>query len=259
MTKSGIACIFLFLSLFVQAQFNIPPKPQSDQSLIFDYAQTQVLSSAEKSNLNQKLINYEKTTSTQIALILVDSTEGEDINFLAAQWGHQWGIGQDQKENGLIILLAIKDRTIAIQNGYGLEEYLTDQRSNQIIDQIIIPQFKKQDYYSGLDQGTDAIFEVLAGTFTEDSLPDQGFPWQILVFIVLFFIIIILASGGGKGGGNYRRRKGSLDDVIFTDFGRSTWSGGGFGSSNRGGSFGGGGFGGFGGGGFGGGGASGSW
>ncbi|MGI9527039.1 MAG: TPM domain-containing protein [Weeksellaceae bacterium] len=256
--------ILLLLSGNVKAQYDIPEKPKSDLSLIFDYSDGSVLNASEKQALNRKLIDYEGTTSTQIAIIIVQNLKGEDPNFLGAQWAQAWGIGQDDKDNGLVILMSNEDRKIAIQNGYGLEEYMTDARSRQIIDNFIIPHFKQGEYYKGLDSGIDAIFRVLDGTFVEEGngyeSNEQGEVWPFLIMVGVMFLIFWLISRNNRGGGSggNRGRRSPLGDVIFTDFGRSTWSGrsGGFGG---GGSFGGGGFGGFGGGGFGGGGASGSW
>lgn len=255
--------IFLLISGNVKAQYDIPEKPKSDLSLIFDYSGSNLISNQEKQALNQKLIDYELKTSTQIVIIIVNSLNGEDPNYLAAQWAHKWGVGQKGKDNGMIILMSATDRKISIQNGYGLEEYITDARSRQIIQNIIIPNFKRNNYYKGLNNALDAIFSILDGTFTEDgtNTNESNNPAPIIIFIIIFFILmwIISKNNGGNGGGNRGRRNSTLGDIIFTDFGRSSWPsgrGGGFGSS---GGFGSGGFGGFGGGGFGGGGASGSW
>ncbi|MXV37208.1 TPM domain-containing protein [Flavobacteriaceae bacterium Ap0902] len=254
--------VLLFLCNHARAQYNIPPRPKSDQSLVFDYTDHAILTPSETQALNQKLITYENKTSTQIGVIIVQSLQGEDPNFLAAQWAHKWGFGQEDKDNGLVILMSAEDRKIAIQNGFGLEEFMTDARSRQIIDNVIIPFFKQKNYYKGLDEGVDAIFSVLDGTFVEDSRDNSniidilGFLFLVGVMFLVFYLISRNNPGGGKGGN--RGRRSTFGDVIFTDFGRSSWPGrsGGFGG---GGSFGGGGFGGFGGGGFGGGGASGSW
>jgi uncharacterized protein len=196
---------------------------------------------------------------------IIESTEGENINYLGAQWGEQWGIGQADKDNGVLVLLARGDRRIAINTGQGTEGSLTDALSKRIIETVIIPEFKKGDYYSGLNLGADAIFKALSGEFTEDREfgNDSGFPFRAIIPLLIFIIIIIvLASRNKRNGGRGGNRKRGLDIwdmIILSNMGRSTRSGssgGGFG----GGGFGGGGFGGgFGGGGFGGGGASGGW
>lgn len=250
---------FLFIiicSVNLWGQYDIPPKPTNDKSLIFDYSNQALLDIKEKDLLNQKLIEYEKKTSTQIIIVIIKNLKGEDENRLAVDWAHQWGVGQKGKDNGLIILLSVEDRRISIQNGYGLEQYMTDVKTRRIIDNYITPEFKKGNFYQGLDKGTDIIFRVLEGKFVEDKTSDseEKVP-MILVSFLIFCIIIYLVSRNNGGNSNNRGTRVGRD-IIFTDFGRTTW-----GESSSGGSFGGGfgGFGGFGGGGFGGGGASGGW
>lgn len=260
----GVSLLLFFLSWnLLLGQFTIPEKPALETS-VYDYVD--LLSTSQKKSLEQKLIRYADSTSTQIVVIIINSTEGENINFLGAQWGQKWGIGQADEDNGILILLAEGDRKIAINTGYGVEEFLTDAMSKRIIDRRIIPEFKRGDYYAGLNAGADAIFEVLTGEFREDrSFDNNGnFPFgAILPFIIFIVILIILSSRNRRGGGGRRggRKKGLdlWDIIILSNMGRGGYrgsSGGGFG----GGGFSGGGFsGGFGGGGFGGGGASGGW
>ncbi|MFK5983632.1 MAG: TPM domain-containing protein [Flavobacteriaceae bacterium] len=247
----------LFFNTVGFAQYNIPEKPSSTskQTSLYDYIG--IFSSSEKNTLEQKLIRYSDSTSTQIVLIIINSTKGEDISFLGTKWGQKWGIGQEGKDNGILILLAKDDQMIDINTGYGIESIISDRDAKQVIERIIIPQFKQDNYYGGLDKGTDAIFKMLMGEFDENrdfndgDLPFNVFPF---VFFILIFLFVIWKNKGGKGG---RGGGGSLlDIIILSSMGRS----GGFGGG--GGSFGGssGGFGGgFGGGGFGGGGASGGW
>lgn len=271
-SRSVLFLILVILSVPAMAQYTIPDKPASDMSLVFNYSDRPVISPTEQQALNRKLIDYEAKTSTQIALVIIDSLYDEDPNYLAAQWGHKWQVGQGDADNGLVILMSTGDRKIAIQNGYGLEEYMTDARSKQIIDNFIIPYFRQTQYYEGFDHGIDAIFRVLEGKFVEDgSGYEQGGEmeglWLFLLLLLGMFLLFWLLSRNRRGGGDDHDsfgggRRSPFGDIIFTDFGRSTWTGrgGGFGGGfGSGGGFGGGGFGGFGGGGFGGGGASGSW
>ncbi|GGG34979.1 methanol dehydrogenase [Croceivirga lutea] len=251
-------CILL-ISQFSWAQFQIPPVPK-EQTSVYDYVN--LLSAGQKTQLEQKLVSYADSTSTQIVVAIISSTEGENINFLGAQWGQKWGIGQADEDNGILILLAKDDRRIAIKSGYGVEEFLTDYRSKQIIEQVIIPEFKQGDYYGGLNAGADAIFQVLTGQFIETrNFDNQGIGLQkLLPFIIFLVIMLILINRGKRGNGrNNRGGKNSgldiWDMIILSNMGRGGYRGG-----SSGGGFGGGGFGGgFGGGGFGGGGASGGW
>ena len=263
--KASILSCLLLCTVVLSAQFDIPEKPEL-QTSVYDYIQ--LLSSVQKASLEQKLINYADSTSTQIVLAIISSTEGEDINYLGANWGHKWGIGQEKEDNGILILLARDDRRIGINTGYGVEGALPDALSKRIIENIIIPEFRNGDYYAGLDKGADAIFAVLNGEFKEERNFSDGpsrFPFEIfLPFIIFIILMIIFAANRNKNnrGGRGGRKKGLdlWDIIILSNMGRGGYKGssgsGGFG----GGSFGGGGFGGgFGGGGFGGGGASGGW
>lgn len=110
------------------AQYEIPAKPEL-QTSVYDYIE--LLSANEKEVLENKLIKYSDTTTTQIVLIVIASTNGEDINYLGANWGEKWGIGQAQQDNGILILLARDDRKIAIQTGKGVEHLLTDAMSKR--------------------------------------------------------------------------------------------------------------------------------
>lgn len=257
---------FLVLILFhgfLCAQFEIPEKPQL-QTSVYDYIN--LLDAGEEEALKSKLIRYSDSTSTQIVVVIISSTEGENINYLGAQWGQKWGIGQEDEDNGILIILARDDRRIAINTGYGIEEYVTDARARRIIDQVIIPEFKAGDYYSGLDKGADALFASLTGAFSEDGsyTESSDFPIEAILPIIIFFIIliIIISKAKGRGGGNRGNKTGLdlWDIIILSNMGRGGYRGGSSGGGFGGGGFGSGGFGGgFGGGGFGGGGASGGW
>jgi uncharacterized protein len=247
--------LFFFLSEAGFAQFTIPEKPKL-QTSVYDYIN--LLNPSQKNSLENKLIRYADSTSTQIVVAIISSTNGEDISLLGAKWGQQWGIGQKDQDNGILILLAKDDRTIDINTGYGIEYRVTDLMAERIINRVMIPEFKAGSYYNGLDKGADALFDALNGEFKEDRdfSKNNNIPWEILIPILFLIIFIALnRNKKGRGGKNGGRKSGSslLDFIIFSNLGRT----GGFGG---GGSSGGGGFGGgFGGGGFGGGGASGSW
>lgn len=261
--KVNFLLLFLCCCTLGLAQFKIPEKPK-EQTGIYDYID--LLPDSREKALEQKLLRYSDSTSTQIVIAIINSTEGENINYLGAQWGQKWGIGQTGKDNGILVLLAKGDRRVAINTGYGVEGALTDAMSRRIIESVIIPEFKRDDYYGGLDKGSDAIFSVLNGEFKEERTFDDGsgFSFRVLLPFIIFFVILIILStrnrrnGGGKGGGKRSSGMDLWDIIILSNMGR-----GGFGSGSSGGGFGsgGGGFGGggFGGGGFGGGGASGGW
>ncbi len=266
--KGNLFLLFFICWSFTFAQFQIPEKPQK-QTSVYDDKTVDLLTSQQEKALEQKLVHYADSTSTQIVIAIIPSTKGEDINFLGAKWGQKWGFGQADKDNGILILVAKNDRKIAISTGYGVEVSLTDALSKRIIQNIILPEFKKGDFYAGLNNAVTVIFQVLNGEFKEERTfsNNQGFPFSnFLPFIIFFVIIIILSNSNRRNGGNGPggRRSSGLDlwdIIILSNMGRSGGSGGfGSGGGFGGGSSSGGGFGGgFGGGGFGGGGASGGW
>lgn len=259
---------FCILGLFFlnvsYAQFDIPPKPTKvNPDAIYDYAG--LLDRSQKASLENKIIKYSDTTSTQIVIAIIETTKGESIGMLTPEWGQKWGVGQADEDNGVMIVLAVKDRKIWISPGYGAENKLTAGIVGQITRNRIIPYFKKGDYYGGLDEGVDSIIEVLQGEFTgERRRSSKGIPAGVVFFLIIFFIVLISILGnnkrnGGNNRGGGRRGTGSdlLDIIILSNLGKGSFGSGG---GSSGGGFGGGGFGGgFGGGGFSGGGAGGSW
>ena len=256
----------MLMSYFGFSQYKIPEVPKF-QTSVYDYAD--VLNASEEKALEDKLIHFSDSTTTQIIIITIDDLKGEDVGVLATNWGHKWKIGQEKEDNGIIILVSKNDREISIRNGYGVEQYMTAGISGEIIRNVILPEFKTGSYYNGLDKGTTAIFEVIKGTYKGTRIQnsnDNPFPFFIFFFILILIIILLSRNKRNGGGGNNGTGKFGgpdlLDMIILSRMGRGgSFGSGGFGGSSGGGFGGGsGGFGGgFGGGGFSGGGASGSW
>lgn len=252
----GIVPLLLFVTLFsflpAFSQFTIPEKPDF-QTSVYDYAK--LLSDSEKQQLEDKLVRYSDSTSTQIVVVTIDDLKNESIDVLSTNWAQKWGIGQAKEDNGVLILVSKKDRKLSIRPGYGLEDRLVAGICGEIIRNVIVPEFKAGSYYNGLDKGADAIIQVVKGKYKgtrKQNTEDKGVP--VVVFIIIFIIIIILMSrnkGNGRGGIG---SPSLLDILVLSSLGSSSGSGFG-GSSGGGGGFGGG----FGGGGFSGGGASGGW
>jgi len=251
MTKRLLLFILTIFSFSANAQIEkeIPAKPVP-QKLVVDYTNT--LAADQKAALEQKLVAFDDSTSTQIAVVLVETTGDRDIADYAVAMGRAWGIGNKEFNNGILLLVAKNDRKIWIATGYGLEGALPDILAKRIIENEIKPNFKGSDFYRGLDEGTDAI---IAATKGEYNAPDnygrrngngkRSVPGIFIILIVVILLSIFRRRGGGGGAGG----------LLFFPTGSSSFGGGrggGFGSS-------GGGFGGFGGGSFGGGGAGGDW
>lgn len=246
--------VFFLSGIYANAQFTIPKVP-SFQTSVYDYAD--VLSPTEEKELENKLVRYSDSTTTQIVVITIDDLKGESIGILTPKWAHEWGIGQKKEDNGILILLSKNDREIWISPGYGVEDRLTAGINGELIRNIIIPEFKAGSYYNGLNKGADAIFEVLKGKYKgsrkKSKKGSEGdFPiLPIIIFVIILILIISKASKGGGNSGGGSRGLDLGDIIILSSLGRGS---GGFGGGSSGG-FGGG----FGGGGFSGGGAGGSW
>lgn len=243
--------LFSSLVSFAQGDFPAPPNPPR---LVNDFTNT--LSEAERTALERKLVAYDDSTSTQISVVLIRSVGPYDISDYAFQLGEKWGIGRQGKDNGLLILAAMEDRKVFMATGYGLEGAVPDAVANRIVDNVIVPAFKAEAYYEGLNQATDMIMKLAAGEYDAEKIARQGNNlgaiFFILFFIVLFIILPLIKNR--KDNDNHMGGKGGNID-LFTTMMLANLLGGG----RRGGGFGGGGFGGFGGGSFGGGGAGGSW
>lgn len=246
----GLLFVMLTWGMTLKAQLPSPPNPPR---LVNDYTGT--LSASQIKTLERKLVAYNDSTSTQILVLLVDDLQGYSIEQYATEIGHSWGVGQKGKNNGAVILVKPKKGNergqVNISPGYGVEEFVTDATAKQIIEKEMIPAFREDDYYTGIDNAVNVIIDLCAGKFTQDEYVNGGGPiplWLILIFIIALILIFRSSNGNQNYSGGGQR-------TIWIPTGGGGFGGGGFG----GGSFGGGGFGGFGGGGFGGGGASGSW
>jgi uncharacterized protein len=193
--------------------------------------QTGLLSAATQSQLTQQLAAFQSSTSNQIVVAVINDLQDLPIEDYGYQLGRAWGIGQKDKDNGAILLVAPNARQVRIEVGYGLEGTLTDVLSHDIIQTRILPYFKQKQFEQGIVAGTQAMLQVLGGDYVAappaQRRQSQHLPWWIIFFLPLLFFgrrrgFLYLPSGGGRGG-----------------FGGGGFSGGG--------------------GGFGGGGASGSW
>ncbi|MGB6094228.1 MAG: TPM domain-containing protein [Moheibacter sp.] len=260
MKSAGLKILLLigFLSgafLWAQSPYDVAKKDyKPEKKLVHDFGQ--ILNPEQRSSLENKLVTYNDSTSTQIVIVTFKSLEGYPIEMLGNEIGENWGVGQAGKHNGIVIVVSDKDHKVTLRGGYGIQAKMPPTIEKLIIDREMIPSFKQGDYYSGLNNAIDAIQQQLAGHYQPEKKSDDSTDGIIVLVFIVFLIILAISVRGGGGGGGFRRSP--FDDVIISNMGRSSWggsswSGGGFGSG------GGGGFGGFGGGSFGGGGASGSW
>jgi uncharacterized protein len=256
---------------------------------------TGTLTAQQQAELEQKLADFEQRKGSQIAVLLVGSTRPETIEQYSLRVVDAWKLGREQPDDGVLLLVAIDDRALRIEVGYGLEGAIPDALARRIIDENIKPLFQQRDYYSGIQAGLTQVMRLIDG----ESLPPPDRRWQggkrtadeWLPIVLIGSVIVgaLLQSLLGRAAGSLVTGGGAgllmwvltysiasalvvgVFALLFNAFsgGRGSGRGGGFGSGGfgggrfggggfGGGGFGGGGFGG-GGGGFGGGGASGRW
>ena len=226
-----------------------------------------VLQPAQVQQIEQLAAQVEQASSRQLVVATIPDLQGYAIEDYGYQLGREWGIGQKDANNGVILLVAPKDRKVRIEVGYGLEPIMTDALSSVIVNQAILPRFRDGDMAGGIVAGTQAIADQLklpleaaeqraraAATKKTKRSNDAG-DWMVAAFWVIVVMFFILPMLFGRSGSRGRRFRGGRAPVIL--WGPGLGSGGG-GSSWGGGWGGGGGFSG-GGGSFGGGGASGDW
>ena len=255
--------IALMVMVGVKAQYDCLYEKSAPKNAVTDFTGT--LSQQEGRALEGKLRSFNDTTSSAIIVVFVNSLCGETPNQFATTLGHKWGVGDEEKDNGIVVLVKPKEvdgkGEVYIATGYGLEAVVPDGITKRIIEQEMIPQFKNRDYYAGVDAAVDVLISLSHGEYTADDY--KKLDWKKFIFPLLFIIIvmvIVFASNISKA----RRYSIGHDVPFWTAFWLISQSnrshGGTWGNFSSGsGSFGGGGFGGFGGGSFGGGGAGGSW
>lgn len=262
--------LLILISSGISSQ-DLPERPNPPR-LVNDFAH--MLSSKEVRALEQKLVLFNDSTSTQIAIVTVPDLSGYDKSDYAQRLGEKWGIGQRGSDNGILVIVkpktAASNGEVFIAPGYGVEGVVPDIVAGEIVDYEILPAFRTEDYYDGLDRATNTLMSLVRGEFTAEQYANS--PKKKagtgsaggLVFIIMFiiFITIISKRSGGSNRRNISTSGGLPLWLLLGALGsggshRGSWGGfsggGGFGGG------GGGGFGGFGGGGFGGGGAGGSW
>ena len=245
---------FLASSLFANATDieGIPARPNPPKLVNNLSRSTQFLSPEEVQELETKLDAFSNATSNQIAVVIIDSLYGDEPAEFATQIGHKWEIGQKKFDNGIVILIKpTTPRKIFIAVGYGLEGAIPDVTAEEIVQKEILPDFKKNDYYGGLNKGIDVLIGLAKGEVNSqdyDKTDNGSKSWGLIIAIAIILIVLLISRGGRGGRG-----------MTMGSSGMFFW-GGGFGGGGGGfGGGGGGGFGGFGGGNFGGGGAGGSW
>ncbi|MBY0560079.1 YgcG family protein [Hyphomicrobium sp.] len=217
-----------------------------------------VLDAAERAALTEALADLEKKTTDQLVVVTLKSLQGTSIEDYGYQLGRRWQIGQKDKNNGALLIVAPTERKVRIEVGYGLEGTLTDAIGKYIIETSILPRFKAGDFPGGIKRGVEDLIQVLSGDAEEwqrraaqsispnITQPDDVPLWLVIVIVLLGVGFLIFCATAG--GANCQALLQALLLILLSEsrssHGRSSRSGGGFGG---------------GGGTFGGGGSSGSW
>jgi uncharacterized protein len=216
--------------------------------------EAQVLSPAEEEELSVRLRDFRTRTGNQLQVATVAGLQGYDIETFANLLHRHWALGEKDKNNGVLLLVAPKERKVRIEVGYGLEGTLTDALSRLIIENAIVPRFRTGDVAGGVRAGVDDIIRVLSGEAQDlvakrDETGRQAAQFAIVFFVVLIiaWILVWRAFQQSAATGSARRRGGGWvivpSDWSSGSSGGSGWSSGGSsgGWSGGGGSSGGGG------------------
>jgi uncharacterized protein len=234
-----ITCVFI--PLFTSAQLAIP---ELWSTRVHDEAK--VLSAGFVSQLEQLLKTFEDSTSNQIAVLIVPSLEGEVIEEYTLRVSEAWKLGQADKDNGVLLFIAISDRKARIEVGEGLEGPLPDAICNQIIRNELAPYFRQDNYEGGVLASVNAITKAIAGEYQADSTPVRkkrtrgGSFIGTLVVLIIIIVISSIRNRGNRGGG-WSSGTGWYGGGFSGRSGGGGWSGGGGGFSGGGGGFSGGG------------------
>lgn len=237
------------------------PQPPVPPRLVNDFES--VLTSSQLQSLEQKLVEYDNAHTTQIAIIITNDLHGYEISDFSIQLAEKWKVGSAGSENGVLITVAPESRQVFIAVGYGLEGVIPDITARRIVDNEILPAFRNNNYYQGLENATNVIMQLAAGEFAASDYNEQteSSPFAFLFPFLMIVVVVLLLSRKRNAYASPGKSIPAATLFWLLTHG-SRGSKGSFGnfSSGRGGfGGGGGGFGGFGGGRFGGGGAGGSW
>ncbi|HAN17936.1 MAG: hypothetical protein A2X13_10520 [Bacteroidetes bacterium GWC2_33_15] len=256
-----IAILALFSLRGIAQDFPQRPVPPR---IVNDFAN--FLSGQEQQALENKLVQFNNETSTQVAIVILPTLNGYDPSQYAFELGEKWGIGQKGKNNGILILVKPKTATekgeVFIATGYGLEGAVPDALSKRIVENDILPYFRQGQYYQGLDNAVNTIISLTKGEYTADEYQKRTQGTGPFPIIIVFILIIIIAIVSRIKRARHYALGHNLPFWIAMGMlaSQNRSHSGSFGNFSSGsGGFGGGGFGGFGGGSFGGGGAGGSW
>ena len=213
--KITIIGLFILFAVSSYAAFKTPERPQN---YLNDYAG--ILRPPQKETLNSFLRSYDIKTTNQVFIGIFDSLQGESLEDISIGIAEKWKPGVKGKDNGLLLLVFLRDRKIRIEVGYGLEPLLTDALAKAVIINEVSPSFRKDDYYAGISNAVFKIVKILSKDFSPEELQRYTYsakgqkrnPILSVIFLIAFiilairhpFLALLLFSGGFSSGGRYR-------------------------------------------------------
>ena len=199
---------FLGILLLAQVAWSLDIPPLTGR--VVDDAH--ILSSSTLAQLTALLEQHESRTSNQVALLTLPFLEGHPLEEFSHQVASAWGLGKKGTDNGVLLLVAIQERKIRIEVGYGLEGTLTDAKSSQIIRHEMVPRFRQEDYAGGIVAGIQAILGTIDGTYTNTTPP----PPESLGLWEIFGLAVVLGTVVGLFLGSRRRLNGSIIGMLLS-------------------------------------------
>jgi uncharacterized protein len=182
-----LLCLGLFALASPVFCLSLPKEPDG---FVSDYAN--IISDDVEAQLEQKLQDFEKQTSNEIAVVTIKSLDSETIETAAFSLFNEWGIGKQAKDNGVLLLVSLDDRKMRIEVGYGLEGALTDLIAGQIIDYSIIPAFKEFDYDSGITDGINEIMLAITGEYSGEPASYEKINYKDMATLLVFGLMFVL-------------------------------------------------------------------
>jgi len=182
------SCVLLLTASTVLAYSS----PGSPAGFVNDYAG--LLRADEKKDLESKLTQFNASSSNELAIVTIKSLEGDTIENFANQLFADWKIGKVKKDNGVLLLVALNDRKMRIETGYGLEGALPDATANQIITKSLRPAFQANNYYEGINKAADQIIAAMYGEYQAEPVKANGFDFGKLDFEFIFFLGFVLIN-----------------------------------------------------------------
>ncbi|WP_338525899.1 TPM domain-containing protein [Pseudomonas batumici] len=219
--KGALWLLLCTLALTARAELQFPELT----GRVVDSAQ--MIDAPVREALSQQLLAHEKATGEQVVVVTVGNLQGATIEDYGYQLGRHWGIGQKDQNNGALLIVARDEHKVRIEVGYGLEDRLTDAQSALIINQLIVPQFKRGHVSSGISSGVDALLNVLGNPPLEKTESGSDFGSRHPVFIGFLMVLFVLfcaimqwmgfgpkrgdsGGGGGRSGGGFSGGGGSF-------------------------------------------------